>query len=98
MLVAIYHDISDPKKFGEVVEQVNTMIQEGKLPSGIKPLSFLPSTDMRKCHCLWESASVDSLKRFLEPITGSGSRNEYFEVNRQIAQGVPEPAPMRAAA
>jgi hypothetical protein len=70
MIVGIYHSISNPQKFGEVVGKVDTMIKDGRLPNGIKGLTFAPSTDGRRAFCLWEASSVNGLKSFLEPLTG----------------------------
>jgi hypothetical protein len=92
MIVGIYHSISNPQKFGEVVGKVDTMIKEGRLPNGIKGLTFAPSTDGRRAFCLWEASSVNGLKSFLEPLTGTVAHNEYFEVDGNKAEGLPQEA------
>ena len=89
MIVGIYHNISDPQKFGEVAKKIDGLIKENKLPNGIKALTFAPSTDGRKALCLWEADSLNSVRSFLEPWTGSVSRNEYFEVDAGKAEGLP---------
>ena len=90
MIVGIYHNISDPPKFGEVAMKIESVIKEGRLPRGIKALTFVPSTDGRKAFCLWEADSLSSLKSFLEPYTGSVARNDYFEVDTQKAENLPQ--------
>lgn len=98
MIVGIYHSITNPPKFGETAAKVDALIKEDKLPNGIKGLSFAPSTDGRKAFCLWEADSVESLRAFVEPLTGSVARNEYFEVDPQKAEGLPQEAATHAAA
>jgi hypothetical protein len=89
MIVGIYHNISDPQKFGEVVMKIDTLIKDNRLPSGIKALTFAPSTDGRKAFCLWEADSLSSLRSFLEPYTGLVARNDYFEVDTHKAENLP---------
>ncbi len=89
MIVAIHHTITDPRKWEEVTQKIGPMIEEGRLPQGVKPLFYLPSVDGRKADCAWEAGSVDDLKRFLEPLTSPGAKNEYWEVNAEQAMGLP---------
>ncbi len=97
MIVGIYHNINDPQKFGEVVSKIDGLIKEGKLPRGIKPLTFAPSTDGRKAFCLWEVDSLSNLRSFLEPYINSVARNDYFEVDTQKAENLPHEMLARAA-
>lgn len=98
MIVGIYHTITDTQKFWEVAGKVDTMNKGGKLPKGIKGLTFAPSTDGRKAFCLWEADSINSLKSLLEPLTGTAARNEYFEVDAQKSEGLPQEPVTHAAA
>lgn len=97
MFVAIHHTITDPKKWDEVTKQLEPMIEGGKLPRGIKPLFYLPSTDGRRADCVWETDSVDNLKRFLSPFTTGATKDEYFQVNTEMAFGIPQHAPEHLA-
>lgn len=90
MIVGIYHNISNPQKFGEVVTTIDGLIKESRLPKGIKALTFAPSKDGRKAFCLWEADSTSSLRSFLEPYTGTVARNDYFEVDTQKAENLPQ--------
>jgi hypothetical protein len=90
MYVAIHHSITDPKKWDEVTKKIEPMIEQGKLPAGLKALSYLPSTDGRRADCLWEVDSLENLKRFLDPETSAAARNEYFQINSELAFGLPE--------
>ena len=98
MHVAINHAITDPTKWEASVRNIMSMIDQHKLPAGLKPVQFLPSTDGRQANCVWESVSLDQVKQFVEKQT-HGARNEYFQVNDQAAIGLPtgEPAVAHAA-
>ena len=89
MIVAIHHNITDPGKWEEITSKIGPMIEEGRLPEGVKPLFYLPGMDGRKADCVWEAHSVEDLKRFLEPLTSSAARNEYFQINAEQAMGLP---------
>jgi hypothetical protein len=98
MFVVINHNITDPKKWDEATSKIGPMVEHGQLPRGVKALFYLPSTDNRKAVCVWETDSLDNLKRFLEPQTGTAARNEYFQVNLEHAMGLPAHAPQHLAA
>ena len=97
MFVVIHHTITDSKKWDEVGRKLATVIEGGKLPQGIRPLFYLPSTDGRRADCVWETNSVDSLRQFLNPFVAGASRDEYFQVNTELAMGIPSHAPERLA-
>jgi hypothetical protein len=98
MFVAIHHNITDPRKWEEATSKIGPMIMQGQLPKGLKGISYLPSTDGRQANCLWEADSVENLKRFLDPLTTSAARNEYFQVSAEHAFGLPEHARETAGA
>ena len=97
MFIAIHHNITDPKAWEETVNQIGPMIEQGKLPKALKPVHYLPAADGRRADCLWEADSIDTLKRFLEPLTSKAARNEYFQINTERAFGLPVPAAEHAA-
>ncbi len=90
MIVGVYHSINDSQKFWEIAGQIDSVIKESRLPRGLKALTFAPSKDGRRAFCLWEADSTSSVRSFLEPYTGSAARNEYFEVDTQKAEGLPQ--------
>ncbi len=98
MFVAIHHSITDPKKWEETTSQIGPMVEQGRLPKGLKPLYYLPSMDGRRADCVWEADSLDNLKRFLEPLTSKAAKNEYFQINTEHAFGLPEHAQEHVAA
>ena len=89
MIVAIRHNITDPKKWEEAGGKILPMIQEGRLPKGLKALSYLPGVDGRRAECVWEAGSVEDLKRFLDPLTAPAAHNEYIPINAEQAMGLP---------
>jgi hypothetical protein len=97
MHVVIQHQISDPAKWDRGVKNIMSMIEQHRLPSGIKPLQYLPSVDGRNAVCLWEAGSLRALREFTERETG-GARNEYFEVKDEAAIGLPKAEELARAA
>jgi hypothetical protein len=80
MHVIAIHSISDPERFWS---------GSPDLPDGTTLASAIPNTDGTKGVCIWESDSVDTVRQLVDGATGEISRNEYFEVNDQNAQGLP---------
>jgi hypothetical protein len=80
MHVVIQHRIKDPEQFfsGDA-EQVAS-----GGPPGIRGRQFIV--------CLWEADSVDSLRNYMEELTGESSENTYFEVDPETSMGLPEAA------
>jgi hypothetical protein len=96
MHCVIRHDISDPEKWERSVKNIMAMIEQSRLPAGVKPVQYLPSTDGRNADCLWQADSLRSLQSFIERET-SGARNEYFEVKDEAAIGLPKAEEMAHA-
>ena len=95
MHVAINHAITDPAKWDASVRNIMSLIDQNKLPAGLKPLQFLPSTDGRQANCVWEADSLDQVRQFVDKQT-SGARNEYFQVKADAAIGLPTGEPVAA--
>jgi hypothetical protein len=89
MHAVIHHYISDPAKWDRSVKNIMSMVEQHRLPSGLKPLEYLPSADGRNADCVWEAESLGALKRFIERETSLAARNEYFEVREEAAIGLP---------
>lgn len=85
----IRHYISDPAKWDRSVKNIMSMIEQHRLPSGFKPLEYLPSVDGRNADCVWEAESLGALQKFIDRET-TGARNEYFEVKDEAAIGLPK--------
>ena len=89
MYAVIRHSISDPAKWDRSVKNILSMIDQHRLPSGLRPLQYLPSVDGRNAECVWEASSLEALRKFTERET-AGARNEYFEVKVDAAIGLPK--------
>ena len=88
MHVAVQHRISDPEEF------FSTDAQEvaDNAPAGVQPRQFFPSTDRSSAVCLWEGDSIDAVRSYIDSVTGDSSQNTYFEVDAELAMGLPEAA------
>ena len=87
MFVSVLHQIKDADTFFSKGEDVAK-----KAPPNIKPISFLPSEDKKQAVCLWEADSLQSVKTYVEQLTGTSSINTYFPVNAELAMGLPTEA------
>jgi hypothetical protein len=92
MFVAIHHNITDPKKWEEATSKIGPMVEQGRLPKGLRGIHYLPSADGHRADCLWEADSLENLKRFLDPLISSAAKNEYFQIDVEHAFGLPTQA------
>ena len=74
------------------------MVEQGRVPQGLKGLMYLPGTDGRKADCVWEAQSLDTLRSFLDREIGTAARNDYFQINTSAAFGLPGAEELRKAA
>jgi hypothetical protein len=88
MHVAVQHRITDPEKFFSM----NAEEVLGGAPPGVQGRQFYPSQDRSVAACLWEADSVDTLRDYLDSVTAGVSENTYFEVDTELAMGLPEAA------
>lgn len=92
MHAVIHHTITDGNKWGQLLQKITAMLEGNRLPQGLKPLEYLPSTDGRKAVCLWEADSLNALRGFMDQETLGAARNDYFEVKVEDAIGLPKGA------
>ena len=95
MQVGIYHTINDAQKWKQTTQSVMGKMKDGTLPKGLKPVLFIPATNQKSTFCLWEAASIDAVKSFIDRESGTSARNEYFEVDTKSAIGLQELAAAR---
>ena len=98
MHITVHHKITNPKKWEQASNNIMEMAEQTRLPQGLKGLLFLPSVDGRNADCVWEAPSVEALKGFIDRETGSGAKNEYFQINDTMAFGLPGHEELRKAA
>ena len=83
MFIVVEHIITDPKGFWGVVPKVV------QTPEDVKVVQSYPSISSDRAVCLWDAASVEKVKAFLEPLTAQFSRNTYYAVDTTNALGLP---------
>ncbi len=98
MHICVHHKITDPQKWGQTTKNIMAMSEQGRLPQGLKGLMFLPGVNGRQADCVWEATSLEALKSFLDRETGSGAKNEYFQIDDAKAFGLTGPSELRKAA
>jgi hypothetical protein len=90
MHAVIHHYINDPVKWDRATKNIMSLIEQHRLPKGLKALEFLPSVDGRKADCVWEAESLGALQQFVDRETSGSARNEYFVVKDDAAIGLPK--------
>jgi len=89
MFVSVHHTIKDPQKWEQATKNIMTLMEQDRLPAGMKGLMYLPGADGRKAVCLWEATSVEALRNFLDRESGPSAQNEYMAVKADAAIGLP---------
>ncbi len=88
MYVTAIHQITDPEKFRQGVRAATPPASE--FPAGIVLHSMFSNPDDTKAVCLWEAETVDAVRDLVASVVGQFSQNEYFEVNKETALGLPD--------
>lgn len=83
MYVVVQHRITDPRAFKVLNER-----PQPSRPAHWRLLHSLPSRDGAMCICLWETDSVETLRRFTERAYAGVSVCECFEVDQANALGL----------
>jgi len=86
MYVVVKHRINDPERFLSLAQPAAE-----NAPAGVYGRQFCPSRDRSEAVCLWEAASLEAVRDYVNAITGEASENTYFEVSTPHAIGLPEP-------
>ena len=82
MFVAVQHTITNPESFWSAADMAT-------LPPGLKLHHTFPAPDGGRAVCVWEAATVEAVRDFLEPAVGSASRNEYFQIENREGMATP---------
>ena len=93
MFIVVHHTITDPET---AFARGENLLAGNGAPPGVRVREFYPSRDRAEVFCLWEGSSVEEVRDYVDATLGDASRNAYFEVDAQIARGLPEPAASRA--
>jgi hypothetical protein len=60
-----------------------------ELREGIRLHCVFPLVNGARAVCLWEGESADAVGDFVDEALGDSSRNEFYEVDRLAAIGLP---------
>lgn len=88
MYVTAIHQITDPEKFRQAVRAATPPTSE--FPAGIVLHSTFSNPDDTKAVCLWEAETVEEVRDLVDSAVGQFSQNEYFEVSKETALGLPD--------
>jgi hypothetical protein len=92
MYVVVHHSITDREGY----LATDPADIAGNAPAGVALCHFLPARDASAADCLWQAPSTDALRGYLDAATSDICDNSYFEVDAQIAVGLPAAAPAGA--
>jgi len=84
MYIVVQHRISDPAGFQQRGQEMLN-----KVPVGLKPHQFFPASGAPAAFCLWEAASLDDLKAFVDGSLAPASAQDYYAVDAEHALGLP---------
>lgn len=80
MYIIIEHEITNPT-FWEAVEKT-------EIPSHLKLHQLLPNEEGTKTVCLWESATLDAVREFVEKVLAEFSNKVYYAVDAEKTLGL----------
>jgi hypothetical protein len=92
MFIVVNHTITDPET---AFTRSEDLLAGNGAPSGVRVREFYPSRDKADVFCLWEGNSLEEVRDYVDATLGDSSRNAYFEVDADIARGLPELAASR---
>jgi hypothetical protein len=92
MFIVVHHAITDPET---AFIRGEDLLAGNGAPSGVRVREFYPSRDKADVFCLWEGNSLEEVRDYVDATLGDSSRNAYFEVDADIARGLPELAASR---
>lgn len=85
MFVIAHHFIQEPEQFWASAQPVLAAI-----PPHIKLHSVYPSQDLKIGTCVWEAPNAGEVQNLVDSILGKMSKNVCYEVNAEIAIGLPQ--------
>jgi hypothetical protein len=93
MFIVVHHTITDQET---AFARGQNLLDGNGAPPGVRVREFYPSLDKADVFCLWEGESLEELRTYVDSTLGDSSRNAYFEVDADIARGLPQLAAGRA--
>jgi hypothetical protein len=93
MFLVVHHTITDPET---AFARGQDLLAGNGAPPGVRAREFYPSRDKADVFCLWEGNSLDEVRDYVDATMGDASRQAYFEVDAEIARGLPDLAASQA--
>ncbi len=87
MFIVTHHTITDQET---AFARGQNLLEGNGAPSGVRVREFYPSRDRAYVFCLWEGNSLAEVSEYVDSTMGDSSRQVYFEVDAEIARGLPE--------
>jgi hypothetical protein len=85
MFVIAHHFIHEPEAFWASARQFTDSI-----PPHIKLRSVYPSKDLKTGTCVWEAPNAGEVQNLVDSLLGKMSKNVTYEVNEEMAIGLPQ--------
>ena len=85
MFIIAHHKVSDPETFWAKAQAVVS-----SAPEGAKLDAVYPSQDGKTGTCIWEGNSVAEIQNFLDDAAAGLATNFCYEVNEEVAIGLPQ--------
>ena len=85
MFVIAHHFVQEPEPFWYSAPQVIAAI-----PPHIKLHSVFPSKDLKTGTCVWEAPNAAEVQELVDRLLGKMSKNVCYEVNEEVAIGLPQ--------
>jgi hypothetical protein len=82
MYVVVQHKFEDPQV---AFARGERLVRNEGAPAGVRGLQFYPALDGSAATCLWESPSVEVVRRYVDATLGDSSVNTCYQVNAQQA-------------
>jgi hypothetical protein len=93
MFIVVHHKFTDPET---AFARGENLLAGNGAPPGVLVREFYPARDKADAFCLWEGNSLEDVRDYVDATLGDSSRNTYWEVDAEIARGLPELATSRA--
>jgi len=92
VFIVVQHTITDPET---AFARGQNLLVGNDAPPSVRVREFYPSRDKAHVVCLWEGNSLGEVRDYVDATLGNSSQNAYFEVDAEIARGLPELAASR---
>jgi hypothetical protein len=86
VFIVVHHTITDP---ATAFARGENLLAGNGAPPGVQVREFYPRRDRADFFCLWESNALEEVRDYVDATLGDSSRNVYFEVDAEIARGLP---------